>query len=218
MLSPQDIANQAFQKAVFGGYDMASVDEFLDQIQEDYSALYKENAILKNKLKVLVEKVEEYRSTEDSMRVALITAQKMSKEMTDEAETKAKAIVEDAEGEARRRVEELRLGTRDEELKLEKAKAKTAEFINEVSEKFRAHIGLLASIDVEPAPAPAEPEAPAEEPVDAVEETAKSIEDSLARILSQEAPAEDLHDTKPVVLDPESGRFKDLQFGSNYDK
>ena len=63
MLSPQDIAAQAFQKAVFGGYDMASVDEFLDQVQEDYSALYKENAILKNKLKVLVEKVEEYRST-----------------------------------------------------------------------------------------------------------------------------------------------------------
>ena len=40
----------------------------------------------------------------------------------------------------------------------------------------------------------------------------------FARILSEEAPAVDLSDTKPVVLDPESGRFKDLQFGSNYDK
>ena len=47
MLTPQDITNQAFQKAVFGGYDMASVDDFLDQLTEDYTALYKENAILK---------------------------------------------------------------------------------------------------------------------------------------------------------------------------
>lgn len=218
MLSPQDIANQAFQKAVFGGYDMASVDEFLDTLSEDYSALYKENAILKNKLKVLVEKVEEYRSTEDSMRVALITAQKMSKEMTDEAEAKAKAIIEDAEGEARRKVEELKLGTREEEERLEKAKAKTAAFIAEVSEKFGAHIRLLETIDVEPAELPAEPEAPAEEPVDTVEETAKSIEDSLARILADAPAAEDLSDTKPVTIDSEGGRFKNLQFGDNYGK
>ena len=150
------------------------------------------------------------------MRVALITAQKMSKEMTDEAEAKAKAIIEDAEGAARRKVEELRLGTREEEERLEKAKAKTAAFIADVSEKFGAHIRLLETIDTEPAELPPEPAAPAEEPVDAVEETAKSIEDSLARILSE--PAGDLSDTKPVTIDSEGGRFKNLQFGDNYGK
>ena len=62
MLTPQEVSERAFPKASFGGYNMAQVDEFLDVLTEDYSALYSENAVLKIKMKVLVEKVEEYRS------------------------------------------------------------------------------------------------------------------------------------------------------------
>ena len=58
MLTPQDIQNKELTKAVFGGYDMAVVDDFLEEVSVDFAALYKENAILKSKLKVLVEKVE----------------------------------------------------------------------------------------------------------------------------------------------------------------
>ena len=78
MMTPQEVSQHAFAKASFGGYNMAMVDEFLDVLTEDYSALYKENAVLKSKMKVLVEKVEEYRSTEDAMRKTLLTAQKMA--------------------------------------------------------------------------------------------------------------------------------------------
>ena len=65
MLTPQEVSNHAFAKAVMGGYNMAMVDEFLDELTDDYTSLYKENAALKAKMKVLVDKVEEYRSTED---------------------------------------------------------------------------------------------------------------------------------------------------------
>ena len=78
MLTPQEVSTHSFSKASFGGYNMAMVDEFLDELTDDYTALYKENAALKAKLKVLVEKVEEYRSTEDAMRKTLLTAQKMA--------------------------------------------------------------------------------------------------------------------------------------------
>ena len=57
MLTPQEVSTHAFTKAVMGGYNMAMVDEFLDELTDDYTALYKENAALKAKLKVLVEKV-----------------------------------------------------------------------------------------------------------------------------------------------------------------
>ena len=70
MLTPQEVSNHAFAKAVMGGYNMAMVDEFLDELTDDYTSLYKENAALKAKMKVLVDKVEEYRSTEDAMRAA----------------------------------------------------------------------------------------------------------------------------------------------------
>ena len=85
MLTPQEVSTHAFAKAVMGGYNMAMVDEFLDELTDDYTALYKENAALKAKLKVLVEKVEEYRSTEDAMRANLQTAQKMSDSILHEA-------------------------------------------------------------------------------------------------------------------------------------
>ena len=63
MLTPQEVAQHAFSKASFGGYNMAMVDEFLDQVTTDYTTLYKENATLKAKMKVLADKVEEYRDT-----------------------------------------------------------------------------------------------------------------------------------------------------------
>ena len=62
MLTPQEVSTHAFTKAVMGGYNMAMVDEFLDELTDDYTALYKENAALKSKMKVLVEKVEDRRN------------------------------------------------------------------------------------------------------------------------------------------------------------
>ena len=43
MLTPQEVSTHAFTKAVMGGYNMAAVDEFLDELTDDYTALYKEN-------------------------------------------------------------------------------------------------------------------------------------------------------------------------------
>ena len=100
MLTPQEVSNRAFSKAAFGGYNMAMVDEFLDELTDDYTALYKENAALKAKMKVLVDKVEEYRATEDSMRAALLTAQKMASTMVEEAEAKKAHLIANAEAEA----------------------------------------------------------------------------------------------------------------------
>lgn len=100
MLTPQEVSERAFPKASFGGYNMAQVDEFLDLLTADYTSLYNENAVLKSKMKVLVEKVEEYRATEDAMRKALMTAQRMADELVKEAEAKKAQILSDAEGEA----------------------------------------------------------------------------------------------------------------------
>ena len=47
MLTPQEVSEHAFAKASFGGYNMAMVDEFLDELTDDYTALYKENAALR---------------------------------------------------------------------------------------------------------------------------------------------------------------------------
>ena len=104
MLTPQEVSTHSFSKASFGGYNMAMVDEFLDELTDDYTALYKENAALKAKLKVLVEKVEEYRATEDSMRATLLTAQRMADSIVKEAEQKRDQMMTQAEIDAKLKI------------------------------------------------------------------------------------------------------------------
>lgn len=79
MMTPQEVSEHGFSKASFGGYNMAMVDEFLDQLTVDYTALYKENASLKAKMKVLADSLEEYRATEKGMRRALLAAQQAAR-------------------------------------------------------------------------------------------------------------------------------------------
>ncbi|MBQ7465777.1 MAG: DivIVA domain-containing protein, partial [Oscillospiraceae bacterium] len=102
MFTPQEVSDKVFPKAsgFGGGYQMSAVDEFLDALTEDYTSLYKENVTLKTKLKVLAEKVEEYRVTEDSMRATLLTAQRMADKMVKEAERERDTIVAKARHDA----------------------------------------------------------------------------------------------------------------------
>lgn len=96
MFTPQQIDEVTFTKALFGGYDMASVDEFLEPFTEDYITLYKENALLKSKMRILVEKLEEYRKNEASTRDAIANAKKTCDKMIREAEAKCARMLGDA--------------------------------------------------------------------------------------------------------------------------
>ena len=77
-MTVQEIQEIGFEKAVFGGYDMKSVDTFLERVAEEFAAMQKENAAMKAKMKVLVDKIEEYRGVEEGMHRTLLTAQSIS--------------------------------------------------------------------------------------------------------------------------------------------
>ena len=57
MTSPQDIREKTFEKAVFGGYEMGAVDDYMDSLAAELGAIQKENSALKAKMKVLVDKI-----------------------------------------------------------------------------------------------------------------------------------------------------------------
>ena len=169
MLTPQEVSTKAFPKSSFGssGYQMASVDEFLDTLTEDYTALYKENAALKSKLKVLAEKIEEYRATEDAMRSTLLTAQRMAAKLVQEAETEKAQILERAQADAATRVAELNEQTRQAEERLELGRRSLGDFIARAKEICAQQNAFLASLPEMPV---SESAAPAQEPAPVVEE------------------------------------------------
>ena len=188
MLTPQEVSERAFPKASFGGYNMAQVDEFLDVLTEDYSALYSENAVLKSKMKVLVEKVEEYRSTEEAMRKALMAAQRMADDLVKEAEQKRAQILEEAEAEAGRKVEAIRQEEEAERFRLESAQKETASYVAQVRALHAKAAEYLDQLDqLTPVPSSAENQE------EKVEETVSDIDDSVQRLVAQamaEAAAE----------------------------
>ena len=228
MLTPQEVSNHAFAKAVMGGYNMAMVDEFLDELTDDYTSLYKENAALKAKMKILVDKVEEYRSTEDAMRAALLTAQKMANTMVEEAEEKKKSMLANAEAEANRKIGALHDEVVQEERRLAAAKAETADFLARVRDLYARELKLLEELpetDLAPA-APLEVES---KPAADVNEIEKSIMDSFRLPKLEEVPAEPAAAPEPAeeeeavdegnpFLDRTTRAIKlsDLKFGRNY--
>ena len=174
MLTPQEVSEHAFAKASFGGYNMAMVDEFLDVLTADYTTLYKENATLKAKMKVLVDKVEEYRSTEEAMRKALLTAQKMADELVAQAEAKA-------------RIAELQQDIRSEQMRLTAAQNATAAYVGKLKELYQHEMDYLNGLS--------KLSAPAEPVVDQVASAAQDISQSVEKLVASEAPEEDAEDT-----------------------
>lgn len=79
MITPLEIQNKRFSKKM-RGYDENEVDEFLDRLTEDYEALYRENAILKDKVQILEDKMKHYTDMEASLQNALVIAQAAAEE------------------------------------------------------------------------------------------------------------------------------------------
>jgi len=202
MLTPQEVKSHAFQRASFGGYNMGQVDEFLDILTEDYTALYNDNAVLKSKMKVLVDKVEEYRSTEEAMRKALMTAQRMADELVREAEAKKAAILADAEAQAARRADELKREIEAEEYRLQAAQSNTAAFVEKMRALYTEQVQFLAKLE-ELAPEQTEVV------VDRVEEAASEIDDSVQRLLAK-AMAEATAENVKAKLEEEEEAEEDL--------
>lgn len=198
MFTPQEVTEIAFPKVSFGGYGMAAVDEFLDTLTEDYTALYKENATLKAKLKVLAEKVEEYRATEDAMRQTLLSAQKMAAQMVEEARQAKEKVLEEARAETAFAVAQYEAQQREAEMKMELAKKELATFMLRTREMCETQMAFLSRLpEMEVAE---EPAAAAE---DSVAQLEKEILDNVAAEMAEEEPAAEepaaVEDEKPAV-------------------
>ena len=216
MFTPQQIDQISFGKATFGGYNMDDVDEFLEPLCEDYVTLYKENALLKSKMRVLVGKLEEYRKNEASMKEAVVNAQKSCDKMIMEAEAKCAQMLSDASNTANVNTCNTGALVAAEEERVQEARKLAAVKIDEIQEQMRSCIQALDRIKLANQPK-AEP-APVVEvtttDADAVaEEISKNLENLVGTTEEPAPKAEPQHPTN----DTTTAKFANLQFGRNYD-
>ncbi|MBQ3192773.1 MAG: DivIVA domain-containing protein [Oscillospiraceae bacterium] len=213
MFTPQQIDQISFGRATFGGYDMQQVDEFLEPLTEDYVTLYKENALLKSKMRVLVGKLEEYRKNEASMKDAVVNAQKTCDKMVAEAEAKCAKMLQQANTMAVANTQTSDAQIAAENARVEEARQAAAAKIGELQEQLRSCIQALDRIKT--ANAPAAPAAKAEN-ADVADEIAQNIEAMIGTTVDTAPKAAPKH---PTANDTTTSKFAslNLQFGRNYD-
>ena len=231
MFTPQQIEQISFGRQTFGGYDMQSVDEFLEPLTEDYITLYKENALLKSKMRVLVGKLEEYRKNEASMKDAMVNAQKTCDKMVKEAEAKCAQMLTDANAAAAENTKNATELIEQENARVEEARRAATIRIQEIEDQLQSCIQALERIKDanRPAPVKATPvpansamfdfdsdpdNAPTPDETDAVAQEISSNLEALVGTTEETAPkAEPKHPTNETT----TSKFANLQFGRNYD-
>ena len=215
MFTPQQIDQISFKKATFGGYDMEQVDEFLEPLTEDYVTLYKENALLKSKMRVLVGKLEEYRKNEASMKEAVVNAQKTCDKMVMEAEAKCAKMLQNASATAAETTETSDTQIAAENARVEKARQAAAAKISDLQDQLRSCIQALDRIKTANAPAEAPAEPVKAEGSDVADEIAQNIEAMVGTTVDHAPKAAPKHPTN----DTTTSKFAslNLQFGRNYD-
>lgn len=176
-MTPQDIKEKTFEKALVGGYDMGSVDDFLEKVAADLTASQKEISVLKAKMKVLVDKIEEYRANEEALNMAILSAQKLAVQIENEARQRASAMLAEADEQVKAKVGSIQEATAIEERRLADAKAATAKFFEGIRALCNQQLQNLDTISGEFLP---DAEAYAAPAADTVDEAIRSIESNVA--------------------------------------
>ena len=211
MFTPQQLDEISFPRARFNGYDVESVDEVLEPLIEDYTTLYKENALLKSKMRVLVEKLEEYRNGEASLRDAMSGTQKTCDQMVRETEAKCAQMLSDANLAAAENAKNAVTLIAAENQRVEEAKKAATARINEIQEQMKTCLQALERIKT--ANLPVEPPKEHAATADAVaDEIASTLEAMMGTTVETAPKAEPNHPNSNTTT-----RFANLQFGRNYD-
>lgn len=203
MYTPDEIRNVEFTKSL-GGYKTGEVDDFIDKCADTVEALMKEKAELSKKLEVLADKLVEYRNDEDSIRTALLSAQRLGDTVVREANHKAGLILDDANIKAQKIHETAEREIQAEKRELERIQKEVSNFKARMLSIYREHLELIKVLPEEEqgksAPAvavetqPVE-EAPAVQPAVAAE-PAPAPEEPVVEDVPVKAPV--MEEPRPV--------------------
>lgn len=145
MLTISDIKSKKFEKSAFG-YKPEDVENFLNDIIDLISTMEKEKAQADQKLLVLANKIEEYRNEEDSLRQALLGAQKLGDSILKEAKNRAEILMRDATIKSENIVKNVKDEVKREEVILNKMKREVDAFRSKVLTLYNAQVDLVKSL------------------------------------------------------------------------
>jgi len=158
MLTLNQIKNVTFERAGMKGYKAAAVDQFIEEVIETLEQEIAKREDLETKIEILAEKLEEYRGDEDSLRAALLGAQRMSAEVIGEAKKKADIILNDATIKSEGMISRAQDKVISYQEELVRVKGEVTSFKNALLSLYRDHIELISQLPSEQIAVQDEPE------------------------------------------------------------
>ena len=152
-LTPLDIRHKEFKRGM-RGYADVEVDEFLDEVADEYERLFKENIDFSDRVEALEEKVAGYKRIEETLQKTLVNAQASAEEQKQNASKEGQLILQDAELKARQMVNEAYTERQAIEQSMAKVKSAEQDFRFKFRQMLEGYLQQFAD-----APAVGEPEA-----------------------------------------------------------
>ena len=146
MITPLDIENKKFNKQMMNGYNVEEVDNFLDEILEDYEKNYKQLSTMNSKVEELNNNLSHYKNIETTLQNTLVMAQSTSEEVKNVAKQQAEQIVEDAKKKAEEIVREAKSSARKSLEDLERQTSEKEKQFDELKKQFDIYRAKMESL------------------------------------------------------------------------
>ena len=104
------------------GYSVEEVQAFMSELLKDYEKLYKENIEYKDKIDMLNQGIQHYKSIEDTLQNALVVAQGTAETVKQTAKAEADNIIKEAEINALKSVDDINKQVIEKRMQLDEAK------------------------------------------------------------------------------------------------
>lgn len=146
MISIEEVKNISFRKANLGGYRPEDVDAFIDDVVAALEQNKREKIDLVKKLDILAKRIEQYRKDEESVRGALINAEKVKETAVKESKERAAAILEEAQAQAKQIIYDANASVVDQKNNYLKLQADAVVLREQLLETYNSHIRMLEDL------------------------------------------------------------------------
>ena len=214
----KDVQKKKFEKVKFG-YSPEEVDSFLAQIENDLRLMQQDLDDSNEKIQLLADKVREYKDTEDDLKNALLLAQKQARQVVEEAQQKADAIVADAKAsvdtvksqvlvDSETQLQNITAQLEAENAHLVETQHQVADFKRALFDLYKEHLELISRlpesadeveyVEVEETEEAEETAKTAEAAAEAVAETAEAVKETAEATVKETAAAVEEAAAAPV--------------------
>lgn len=142
MITPQSIDDKVFN-IILRGYSVSEVDDFLQEICDDYTEMYEENKRLHEDNKCMSEAIEMYKAMEATIKDSLTVSNKSAEQIENEARKKADEIISNAEIKASSLVDEAEKRIANEIFRYENIKREIEIYKSKIVRLLNAQLDVL---------------------------------------------------------------------------